>query len=52
MCRVYFHQATMGQQIKKKEKQKIVFEKVTQLVERALVDVRKKKKLVKVKPQH
>ena len=30
----------------------LVFEKVTQLVARALVAVRKKKKLVKVKSQH
>ena len=29
-----------------------MFEKVTQLVVRALVAVRKQKKLVKVKPQH
>ena len=49
-CRVYFHQATMG-----KLNQKIgktVFEKVTQLVTRALVAIRKNKKLVKVKTQH
>ena len=37
---------------RKNTKNILVFEKVTQLVERALVDVRKKKKLVKVKPQH
>ena len=30
----------------------LVFEKVFQLVTRALVVVRRKKKLVKVKPQH
>ena len=30
----------------------LVFEKVTQLVAKALVAIRKKKKLVKAKPQH
>ena len=54
MCRAYFHQATMGKSNQKvgKTKNTLVFKKVTQLVLRALVAVRKQKKLVKVKPQH
>ena len=54
MCRVYFHQDTM-----KKPNQKIgktlnylVFRKVTQLVTRTLVVIRKENKVVKMKPQH
>ena len=45
MCRAYFHQATMGKSNQKvgKTKNTLVFEKVTQLVVRALVAVRKQK---------
>ena len=43
MCRVYFHQATMGKSNQKIGKTNIlVFEKITQLVVRALVVVRTK----------
>ena len=45
MCRAYFHQATMGKSNQKvgKTKNTLVFEKVTQLVVRAMVAVRKQK---------
>ena len=51
MCRIYFHQATIGKQNQKSQKHTVilVFEKVNQLVARTLVAVRKKKKWVKVK---
>ena len=54
MCRVYFHQTTMGKSNQKvgNTKNALVLKKVTQLVVRTLVAVRKQKKLVKVKPQH
>ena len=54
MCRVYFHQDTVGKSNKKLEKHTLilVLKNVTQPVARALVAIRKKKKLVKVKPQH
>ena len=54
MCSVYFHQATIGKSNQKNWKNTIilVFEKVIQLVARALVTVRKKIKVVKVKSQH
>ena len=46
MCSVYFHQATIGKSNQKNWKNTIilVFEKVIQLVARALVTVRKKDK--------
>ena len=52
MC--YFHQAIMGKSNQKvaKHKKYTSLRKITQLVVRALVAVRKLKKLVKVKPQH
>ena len=49
-CRVYFHQTKMGKSNQKVGK--TVLKKVTQLVTRALVAIRKNKKLLKVKPQH
>ena len=53
MCRVYLHQASMGKSNPKFEnKIVLVFEKVTQLVARALVAIRRKKKIVKLKPQY
>ena len=53
MRRVYFHQATLGKSNQKIGKTSIlVCEKVTQLVAKALVVARRKKKLVKVKPQY
>ena len=54
MSRVYLHQASMGKLNKKigKTCKYPVFKKVTQLVARALVAIRKKRKFVKVKPQH
>ena len=44
----------MGKSNKKIEKNTIIlaFEKVTQVVARALVAIRRTKKLIKVKPQH
>ena len=52
MCRVYLHQASMGKSSKKigKIHNYPSFWKVTKLVARALVAIRRKKKLVK--PQH
>ena len=54
MCRAYFHQTTRGKSNQKvgKTKNTLVFKKVTELVVRTLVAVRKQKKLVKVKAQH
>ena len=46
MCRVYLHEVSMrrlNQNIGKKHAFILVFEKVTQLVARALVAIRKKK---------
>ena len=52
MCRVYVHQASMGRSSQKigKTHNYLCFRKVTQLVARALVAIKRKKKLVKVKP--
>ena len=50
MCRVYFYQATMGKSIQKTEK--ILNYPSYQLVAGTLGIVRKKKQLVKIKPQH
>ena len=54
MCRAYFHQTTMAKSNQKVggTKNTLVFKKVTQLVVRTFVAVRKEKKLLKVKPQH
>ena len=54
MCRIYFHQATMEKSNQKSGKILIilVFNNFTQLVTRALVAIRKKKKILKMKPQH
>ena len=52
-CRVYLQQAIMGksnQTIEKIHTIILLSQKVTQLVAMALVAIRKKKKLVKVKP--
>ena len=51
MCRVYLP-ASMGKSNKKTHTIILIFEKVTQLVARALVAIRRKKKIVKVKRQH
>ena len=54
MCRVYLCQASMGKSSEKigKTHNYPSFWKVTQLVARALVAIKRKKKLLKVKPQH
>ena len=54
MCRIYFHETTKGKSNQKIEKTHNYpsVPKITHLVTRAMVAVRKKIKLVKVKPQH
>ena len=52
MCRVSFHQATIGKQIKKLEKHKYPGFRKSFSTSRKGIGGRKKKKLVKVKPQH
>ena len=54
MCRIYFHETTMGKSNQKIEKTHNYpsVPKITHLVTTAMVAVRKKITLVKVKPQH
>ena len=54
MCGVYFHQVTMENKSENRRNTKniLVFQNIIQLVSRALVAVREKKKLVNMKPQH